>query len=77
MNGSAALELEVSKAAQHAALRRAGITVPVTAVAFCPREAVDRAETLALPLILKNNQGGKGLRVRRFDDRDALAAWGD
>lgn len=75
VNGSRALELEVSKAGQHAALRAHGIEVPHTVVAFGIDDAVSAAEQLGFPLIVKHNQGGKGLGVRRIDTRDALAQW--
>lgn len=67
VNGSAVVELEVSKAAQYVALRRAGFDVPRTIAVFGVNEASDRARELPLPFITKHNQGGKGLGVRRFD----------
>ena len=43
MNGSAVLELEVSKVAQDAALRAAGIDTPTTVVAFGREQVLDEA----------------------------------
>jgi len=75
VNGSPVLELEVSKVAQHAALRRAGIDVPRTIAVFGAADLVARAEELPAPFITKHNQGGKGLGVRRFDSHAEFAAW--
>ena len=75
VNGSPVLELEVSKAAQHAALRAAGIDVPRTTAVF-GRDGLPRAaRAFAAPFISKHNQGGKGLGVRRFDSHDEFDAW--
>lgn len=75
VNGSRVLELEVSKAAQHAALRAHGIDVPRTVVAFDVADAVRAAQRIGLPVIVKHNQGGKGLGVRRIDTTAQLAEW--
>ncbi len=75
VNGRRALDLEVSKAAQHAALRSAGIDVPRTVAVVGDLARVrDAARSLAAPFITKVNQGGKGLGVRRFDSHEALDA---
>lgn len=72
VNGRRVLELEMSKADQLTALRAAGIEVPRT-VAVVGREGLlDAAGKFATPFIVKHNQGGKGLGVRRFDSLDAL-----
>ncbi|MGA1835354.1 alpha-L-glutamate ligase [Herbiconiux sp. 11R-BC] len=68
VNGSRVVELEVSKAAQYAALRAAGFDVPHTIVVFGTDDLKRRARELPTPFITKHNQGGKGLGVRRFDD---------
>jgi len=78
VNGPRALDLEISKARQYAALEAAGVAVPGTVVVR--GEAADvtaaaRARYGAGPLILKPNRGGKGLGVRLFADPDALAAF--
>ncbi|HEY8614226.1 MAG TPA: alpha-L-glutamate ligase, partial [Roseomonas sp.] len=78
VNGPRALDLEISKARQYAALEAAGITVPGTVVVR--GEAGDVAAAARRrygngPLILKPNRGGKGLGVRLFADSDALAAF--
>ncbi|MFZ8756457.1 ATP-grasp domain-containing protein [Microbacterium sp. HMH0099] len=75
INGADVLELEVSKVAQHAALRHAGIDVPRTVAVFGTERLVEQAAAFTAPFISKHNQGGKGLGVRRWDSHDAFAAW--
>lgn len=75
VNGSRALDLEISKARQMAALEAAGIRTPDTVV-VAGREllvAAARQRFPEEPFILKPNRGGKGLGVRLFHDIDALA----
>lgn len=67
VNGRRVLELEMSKAAQLAALRAAGIAVPRTFAATGRADLLDAAGKLPAPFIVKPNQGGKGLGVRRFE----------
>jgi hypothetical protein len=73
VNGRQVLELEVSKVGQHAALRAAGLDVPRT---FAVVGELDRAREVArrlpVPFITKDNQGGKGLGVQRFDSHEAF-----
>ena len=80
VNSSRALQLEISKVAQYAALARHGIRVPRT-VAAVGRESILRAAQSfagdageATPFVLKPNRGGKGLGVVRFDSLGTLAA---
>ena len=75
INGADVLELEVSKVAQHAALRHAGIDVPRTVAVFGTDDIVAQAEKFGAPFISKHNQGGKGLGVRRWETVDEFAAW--
>jgi hypothetical protein len=70
VNGRRALELEVSKAAQLAALRAAGFDVPRTLAVAGTAELPAAARKLPVPLISKHNQGGKGLGVRLFSSHD-------
>jgi hypothetical protein len=77
VGGSAVIELEVSKVAQHAALRAAGIDVPRTIAVFGRGDLVRRAREFAAPFISKHNQGGKGLGVRRWDTHEEFDAWVD
>jgi glutathione synthase/RimK-type ligase-like ATP-grasp enzyme len=77
VGGTHVIELEVSKVAQHALLRRNGFDVPRTLAVFGRDDLAVRARELDVPFITKHNQGGKGLGVRRFDshaDFDAYLA---
>ncbi|MFT4233854.1 MAG: alpha-L-glutamate ligase [Microbacterium sp.] len=75
VGGSNVLELEVSKVAQHAALRAVGIDVPRTSAVFGRAGLAEKARAFDAPFISKHNQGGKGLGVRRWDSHDDFAAW--
>jgi hypothetical protein len=75
INGADVLELEVSKVAQHAALRHAGIEVPRTVAVFGIDDLAAAAERFGAPFISKHNQGGKGLGVRRWDSVHDFTAW--
>ena len=77
VNGRRVLELEMSKAAQLAALRASGIDVPLTFAAVGRADLLDAAGKLAAPFIVKPNQGGKGLGVRRFESVDQFADYLD
>jgi hypothetical protein len=78
VNSSRALYLEISKAAQYAALERAGIRVPRTIAAVGRDRVLDAARRLdQAPFILKPNRGGKGLGVQLFHSVDALATFLD
>jgi hypothetical protein len=74
VGGRRVLDLEVSKAEQHAALRAAGFDVPRTIAVAGRAELVSAAGKLPAPFITKHNQGGKGLGVRRFDSVEDFAA---
>ncbi|HWL83069.1 MAG TPA: alpha-L-glutamate ligase [Roseomonas sp.] len=76
VNGSPALDLEISKVRQYAALERAGLRVPRTVMVHDEAEAVIEAARRHFgtgPVILKPNRGGKGLGVRLFASAEALA----
>lgn len=77
VNGPRALDLEISKARQYAALEAAGVPVPRTVLALGDADRVASAAREHFgggPVILKPNRGGKGLGVRLFPDADALEA---
>jgi len=79
VNGSRALDLEISKARQYAALEAAGIHTPDT-VLVLGKELLFEAARQRFGLgsfILKPNRGGKGLGVRLFHSADALADFTD
>lgn len=78
VNGSRALDLEISKVRQYAALEEAGIAVPRTVVTLAEPSRIAeaaRAHFGAEPVILKPNRGGKGLGVHLFQDVDALEGY--
>jgi hypothetical protein len=73
VNGERALQLEVSKVAQYSALAAFGVETPETLAVIGRSNIPAAAERLGFPLILKHNRGGKGLGVRLFLSREALA----
>ena len=75
VNGSNALRLEISKAAQYAALNAAGIETPDTIVVVGKQLIAKAAQELGFPLVLKHNRGGKGLGVRLFYSDAALSEY--
>ena len=77
VNGGRALQLEISKMAQYAALARHGIRVPRTIAAVGRDAIVQAACTMQGRFITKHNRAGKGLGVRLFDDVSALERYVD
>jgi hypothetical protein len=79
VNGSRALDLEISKARQYAALEAAGIRTPDTVLVAGKELLIGAARQHSgdEPLILKPNRGGKGLGVRLFHSVDGLADYLD
>ncbi len=75
VNGPRALDLEISKARQYAALEAAGIHTPRTILVAGKDQLLTavRRHFDASPVILKPNRGGKGLGVRLFHTADAFA----
>jgi glutathione synthase/RimK-type ligase-like ATP-grasp enzyme len=75
VNGASALDLEISKARQYAALASHGIDTPRTILVGSRSEIVPAAERFFRnsPVILKPNRGGKGLGVRLFQTIQSLA----
>lgn len=75
INGSRALQLEVSKAAQTLAMQLEGIQTPHTVVTVGADHLVEAAHLFAgMPFITKHNRAGKGLGVQLFQDVRALQA---
>jgi glutathione synthase/RimK-type ligase-like ATP-grasp enzyme len=75
VGGRHVIELEVSKVAQHALLRRHGFDVPRTIAVFGREGLAEASRAFTPPFIVKHNQGGKGLGVRLFDDHQAFDAY--
>jgi hypothetical protein len=77
INGPSALDLEISKIRQYAALEAARVATPRTVLvggADLLVAAADRHFPGA-PFILKPNRGGKGLGVQLFHTTEALAGY--
>jgi hypothetical protein len=74
VNGPRALDLEISKARQYAALEAGGIIVPQTVLVAGKDELLHASHKYFAgnALILKPNRGGKGLGVRLFHTTAAL-----
>ncbi len=79
VNGPSALDLEISKVRQYAALERAGVATPRTVVVAGREGLIAAAERHfpGQPMILKPNRGGKGIGVRLFATAEALSAYLD
>jgi hypothetical protein len=77
VNGPRALDLEISKVRQYAALEAAGIRTPKTVLVAGRDLLVGAADRhfAGNPVILKPNRGGKGLGVRLFHTAEALAGY--
>jgi hypothetical protein len=77
VNGPRALDLEISKARQYAALEAAGIHTPRTVLVAGKDQLVSalREHFAGGPAILKPNRGGKGLGVRLLYSAEALAGY--
>ena len=75
INTGRALQLEVSKVAQYAALNAHGIRTPRTVAAVGRDAIVGVGCTFYPPFITKHNRAGKGLGVRLFKDAQALAQY--
>ena len=77
VNSSRALQLEVSKVAQYAALDAHGIRTPRTVAAVGRDAIVEAGRAFEPPFITKHNRAGKGLGVRLFHDAAALEQYVD
>lgn len=78
LNGSAALNIDISKARQLSLLRSLGLAVPKTRVVHRREDVAVAAGQIGFPLILKPNVGGSGSGVTRYETaaqlREHLAA---
>jgi hypothetical protein len=72
VNGSAAFDLETSKARQLILLGTLGIRAPRARVITHASQAARAAESLHFPVIVKPNIGGSGALMRRFESIDEL-----
>jgi hypothetical protein len=72
VNGRRALQLELSKVAQYAALAGFDIPTPPTIAVVGTQHIAAAAEKLGFPVILKHNRAGKGLGVQLILSAAAL-----
>ena len=72
INDGRALQLEISKVAQYAALSNYGVRTPRTIAAVGREHLVAAAKKMSGPFITKHNRAGKGLGVHLFQSVDAL-----
>jgi hypothetical protein len=77
INNGRALQLELSKIAQYAALANYGIRTPRTVAAVGRAHVVEAAANFEGSFITKHNRAGKGLGVRLFHSVDALKQYVD
>ncbi|NRB48403.1 MAG: alpha-L-glutamate ligase [Saprospiraceae bacterium] len=73
INGKRALELEVSKVAQHLSLQTHGLRTPGTVVVHGKKAALEAGRRFGTAgFIMKPNQGGKGQGVQHFPSSEAF-----
>jgi hypothetical protein len=72
LNPGRALQLEISKVAQYAALRSHNIRTPNTVAALGKEHIIEAAKAFKQPFITKHNRAGKGLGVRLFESATVL-----
>jgi hypothetical protein len=75
INNTRALQLEINKMAQYAALRLHGIRTPRTIAAVGREHIIEAARRMSGPFITKHNRAGKGLGVHLFQTVDALSEY--
>jgi glutathione synthase/RimK-type ligase-like ATP-grasp enzyme len=72
INPLSALNLEISKVAQYAALEAHGIQTPRTIAVVGESRLVEAARAFEGPIISKHNRAGKGLGVHLFNSPEEL-----
>jgi hypothetical protein len=75
VNTSRALQLEINKIAQYAALAEFGVRTPRTLAAVGRDAIIGAAQTMRGSFITKHNRAGKGLGVRLFHDVETLKSY--
>ncbi len=73
VNGYKAFQYETSKALQLSLLEKLGLPYPKSRVINHASQAVDAAEGLRYPIVVKANIGGSGAGITRFDSPEELA----
>jgi hypothetical protein len=73
LNGTRALQIELSKVNQYTALQKDSVRTPKTIAAVGKEQIIQAAEKLqTTPFITKHNRAGKGLGVQLFQSVEAL-----
>lgn len=67
VNGSRAFTHEISKALQSTLLETLGLPYPKARVINHPSQALEAAEAIGYPLIVKPNIGGSGAGIKKFN----------
>ena len=75
LNPGRALQLELSKVAQYAALEAQGIRTPRTIAVVGTNDLAAAALAMGAPFITKHNRAGKGLGVRLFQSVEELQSY--
>jgi hypothetical protein len=73
INGTRVYSYEISKARQLVLLKKLGIDFPKAWVINSAAAALEAAEDLRFPVVVKANIGGSGAGIVRYDSMDALA----
>lgn len=72
VNGQKAFRYETSKALQLSLLESLGLPYPKTRVINSPADALEAADGLRFPIVVKPNIGGSGAGVKKFQTREHL-----
>jgi hypothetical protein len=73
LNGAKAFQYEISKALQHSLLQSLGLRYLPSRVIHQASQAIEAAEGLRYPIIIKPNVGGSGKGIQRFDTPQQLS----
>ena len=68
VNGSRALNLEISKSLQYKELKKEGIKIPKSLFAKGKDQLIKLSKQFDRPFLTKHNRAGKGLGIRLFDE---------
>src|SRR6059058_4446235 len=74
VNGYRCFNHEISKALQLTNLEKLGLPYPKTRVINHPSQALQAAEAIGYPVVIKPNIGGSGSGIERFNSQDELGA---
>lgn len=74
VNGYRCFAHEISKALQLTNLEKLGLPYPKARVINHPSQALEAAEAIGYPVVIKPNIGGSGAGIERFNSRDELRA---